>query len=458
MIDINSELTRTILVAGLYIILFVSVELWYKVKNPPVEQTRKFVHIFSGLIALSFGYLFNTYTYVLVLCAGFAGLLYLTEKMGLLPSIHNVDRKSKGSLYFPVAVFVVFYIAQQLGRPEFYFLSILVLSVSDTLAALAGKKYGFKLYEVETNTKSIEGSVIFFLSTFVILLVGILLLTDIARFECILGALYIAILVTAFEAVSTDGADNIFIPLGTIYILNKIPTKSPEELIYQILAIFIIYFLVYLIAGKKNKLSSSGIMGLALISYAAFSLRNIFWCLPVLLSIFLINYLNVFLPEYADKKDTYKIVAVFYTVLPPLFWVILSNLNKNNDYEYYLAFILTICTLLAMMWEGRSRETRLNEENISNNSYYYLSPVVRCFLLSLLYALFCLFIYAPFEVAGGFIALFTLTYFADRMFWFFEDHYVSGWQFINLIKLRSIVIFIFSVIIVIVNSMFQILS
>ncbi|MEW5822619.1 MAG: hypothetical protein AB1782_20670, partial [Cyanobacteriota bacterium] len=208
----QTEIANALIIAVLYLIIFVVAELGRYYRHIETEKTRKFVHLTSGIIALSFGYLFKFHWTVLILCSGFALILVITKKLDLLKSIHDVDRESKGGIYYPVAVYITFVFASIIQKPEFYFLSILVLAISDTLAALIGKKYGFNVFRVEEDTKSVEGSLIFFLMTFLILLIGLKMLTDLNIIIIILSSIYITILVTSFEAISLCGADNIFIP------------------------------------------------------------------------------------------------------------------------------------------------------------------------------------------------------------------------------------------------------
>ncbi|HNV72104.1 MAG TPA: hypothetical protein PKO06_20525, partial [Candidatus Ozemobacteraceae bacterium] len=215
MIDLSREVLHAAIVSLIFGATFGIAEFLRLRFTTPVEVTRKFVHLVGGLVSLSFGCLFASHWTLLVLCVLFVALLHVTRSHGLLASVHKVDRVSGGALYHPMAIYGTFCAAQLLGRPEFYLISTMVLSVSDTIAALVGSAYGFKLYKVQEERKSFEGSIMFFVSTFLIAHLGLLLLTPIGRFESVLCGILIAMCVTLFEAISLGGADNLFIPWGT---------------------------------------------------------------------------------------------------------------------------------------------------------------------------------------------------------------------------------------------------
>ena len=80
-----------------------------------------------------------------------------------------------------------------------------------------------------------------------------------------------------FEAISLGGADNIIIPFGTLFIIMKITTKPIPEIILQLCSIGIIFLLTYLIASPSGRLGHSGIIGVSLAGYAAWSLIGPAW-------------------------------------------------------------------------------------------------------------------------------------------------------------------------------------
>ena len=107
--------------------------------------------------------------------------------------------------------------------PHFYFLSILVLALSDSLAALVGTKYGAHPVRVDANNrKSIEGSAAFFVCTFVILTVGLPVLVGMPVGKALCCAALASVTLTVIELMSLSGRDNLFIPVGCMAVLLPI--------------------------------------------------------------------------------------------------------------------------------------------------------------------------------------------------------------------------------------------
>jgi phytol kinase len=349
-----------VIISGLFLLVFLIADCWQRFGNPKPETTRKFVHMAGGLIALGFPLVFHSHWSVLILCVGFVTIIATTKKLGLLPCVHGVERQSEGGIYHPIAIYVCFLLASVLQQPVFYVLSILVLSVSDALAALIGKTYGFKLYCVEEDHKSFEGSIIFFLATFLIVQLGLLLYTPTGRLESVLIALLIAILVTAFEAISLGGADNLFIPLSVFFLLAKNIAKTPEELGWQFLIQAGILGLAYAIASPAKKLGGTGILVLALFAYAIVTLANPYWCLPLLVGTILIANTTLFLEKAKNPNELKSIRPVFYAVVVPLCWVLLNNLTFTvfSLYWAYLfapPFLTALACHLNILWEKKRR-------------------------------------------------------------------------------------------------------
>ena len=241
-------------ISGIYLFVLVGCEVWYVFKKPAVENTRKFAHLSAGLVCVCFSYVFESHWYVLGMVTAFVLFMVETKKAGLLHSIHSIQRSSEGSVYFPVAVYVTYLLSAAYDIPHVYVISILVLAISDTLAALVGGAYGQKFYSVKMKgRKSLEGSIAFFLATFIITHLGLLLLSDVGRVESVLCAVLVAMLVTLFESISYGGSDNLFIPLGTWSILAMSTSASASEIVLCIVAAGIVLTLVYFGIFEQKK-------------------------------------------------------------------------------------------------------------------------------------------------------------------------------------------------------------
>jgi phytol kinase len=216
------ELTNVAVAAGLLLAILTLAEVLRRNRLASAEATRKLVHALSGLEAAAFPWLFTTAWSVLALAGSYALLMALTMKIGALPSVHGVRRRTAGGLYYPVAVGVLFTFVGH--RPEVYVSAILVLALADPAAAQVGRPWGRTRYHLFGGTGSVEGSLAFGLCALACLHLSLGLLTSLGPLAVLLWSLHVAVLATGLEALSPHGSDNLTIPLGCVLALLPVTT------------------------------------------------------------------------------------------------------------------------------------------------------------------------------------------------------------------------------------------
>lgn len=192
------------------------------------ELQRKCVHVATGLFALSLPLIFSQ-AWPVVLLSALAVIVLGAMRLpafattGIGATIHSVERQSYGEILLAVAVGFTFF--RSIGNPVLYVLPMLVLTFSDSAAALAGVHYGRRIFPVEDGSKSLEGVVVFFLMTFIIAMITLLLMTDIPRLSVILLSLVVGVFGALLEAESWRGFDNLFVPVGLhLFLQNNLET------------------------------------------------------------------------------------------------------------------------------------------------------------------------------------------------------------------------------------------
>jgi dolichol kinase len=328
-----AEAVRALAVAAGFLLVLATAEVWRRRWNPPVEWTRKFVHFTGGLLGAAFPWIFASHWTVLVLAVGFAGVLMLARRLRRLESVHGVRRTTGGALYYPVALYLLFLVGS--SRPVFYLIAVLVLVLADALAAVVGAAYGRWVYEIENERKSVEGSAVFLLVTFLAVHLPLLLLTEVDRTVSVLVALQVALVATSLEAISLRGADNLILPLATFYILMKAAPKPPEFTALLVLAHLGLIAATILFVRATRLLTFSGGIATHLVFVAAVALGGPVWLVPPALS--LAAFLGV---EHARRRaDTananvggYQVLGVFYVSI-----VSLGVLAADNSLRTLLA-------------------------------------------------------------------------------------------------------------------------
>jgi len=453
----HPDVEPLILVSVVFAIIFFFAEVLRNFGKCDVEVTRKFAHFAGGLVCLSFSYLFTSAWTVLILGSAFGAILEVTKAFGLLQSVHGVTRKSGGSLYFPLSLFLVFVIAQRLEKPHFYLISTLVLSLSDALAALVGKSYGFKVYEVEEDQKSLEGSIMFFMSTFIIIHLGLLLLSPLGRMECVLSAVYISVLVTIFEAISLGGTDNLFIPLGTIYILSKITTKPVEEMQYQILVMTLVFAFTFIISMPSRKFGISGLLGIGLLGYSVWSLISPDWYIPVCIGTVLMTFFDIFIQKKTREERTTQIRPVFYFQASTIFWMLLTNLMlvivKSVDHmhlqPYLLAYLVSILSSFSLVWAWRSRTQPDVDTGRLPAWLVNAGVVIRAAVLTAIFLPIHLWRDPTLQPGFSIVVCLAGVIFSDLIFWRIarEREAEGSWQSVQFFRMAALVIWVVSTII-----------
>lgn len=335
-----SDIFWIIIVSIIFLLIFIIAEAWRKF-GALTEVTRKFVHFSGAFVTIFFPFIFKSHLTVLLLAVIFGGIMFVTKKLGKLQSVHAVERKSDGAIYHPIAIYVCFLYSQILNQPWFYVISILILGVSDAVAALVGKSYGMNEYIVEVGSKkTFEGSFTFFLTSFLITHLILLFATSIDRIETVLVALLIAIIMTIFESVSLKGADNLFIPIGTMFILSKNIQPTFEGITFQIVVLltFLIGYLVVMFPYKR--VGFSGVVLLGLINYIIWALLGNIYAAILFVFAFLCQKTNLVLNYNCEEADVYRVRPIFYILSVPVICAFLGDFVGGKIIYPYVASII----------------------------------------------------------------------------------------------------------------------
>ena len=341
MIDFwGTDLAWAVIISAVFLLIFLLAEITRK-RGVCAEGTRKLVHFGGAFVTIFFPFILKSHWTVLALAIAFGLIMFLTKKFGLLQSVHGVERKSDGAIYHPIAIYTCFLYSQILNQPWFYVIAITILAVSDALAAIVGKNYGANEYIVEVGLrKTIEGSVTFFLTSFLIIHLILLLATPTGRLESVLIALLISIIVTVFEGVSLKGADNLFIPLATIFILSKNINPTVYGISFQIgiLTAFLAGYL--LIMRPYKRIGFSGITLLGLINYVVWALLGNVCAAILFIFAFICAKTDLILNYDCEFSDSFRVRNVFYILTIPLVCAFLENVLNNHVYFPFITSII----------------------------------------------------------------------------------------------------------------------
>ncbi|MEI6222827.1 MAG: hypothetical protein WCP97_08760 [bacterium] len=200
---------KLFIVLVLFSLVFLLAEILYALKVAPYI-TRKVAHVGSGFVAASLPY-FVDFRTTLGIGVVFFLVLAFSKGKKLLRSIHEIDEDSIGAVLFPLSIAATAFVFWNSTVAIFQW-ATLVLGVSDGIAGVVGRRFGKRTFAI-TGKKTVEGSLFFFLSAFLILLLAIYFGSELTIYKVVEACVGAAVL-CFIEAFFGKGWDNLFIPLA----------------------------------------------------------------------------------------------------------------------------------------------------------------------------------------------------------------------------------------------------
>jgi len=305
---------------------------------------RKLVHVSLGLTILIISFFLerNVLLYLIIAGTIFSFLTFNHKKFHLL---HKTENKSLGTLYYPFGILSSYLILYHL--PVYYFQSsLLLLSLSDTLANLAGQiKKSNGWFRAFHDRKSVYGMVAYILSAILILY---LFLPDFLSLN-IPYILFLLLWAVILETASVRGSDNLSIPVGLALFFFL---TDHYELNYLYLFIILIVLVpAGLLLFRFNVLTRRGSFVAYLLGFYLAGIAGWPWLITVLL---------FFLSSAAFTKLRHAIQGVPYTSTARNAWQVLANIIWavtgsvlflwTQDEQFILLFIAFVAAVTADTW------------------------------------------------------------------------------------------------------------
>lgn len=343
-----------VLLAGFLLFLVATEWITRKFTWSP-EICRKTVHIGAGVACLFFPWWLNSPLTVLILALVMSSFLIAGQKLGLLSCLTRVNRRSRGSEYYPLAIFIAFALTKE--TPWFYVAAIFVLCWADAAAALMGTRHGRHRFLINEESKSLEGSLTFLGIAFCGIAASLVCLSPLDNSTALLSALLVALVVTGIEAISVDGRDNLFVPLGVVLILQKITTKPISEIAYQNFSLAALMVLAVYSAKRSKALNAGASVAAILFLFATWSLGSEVWALPAVGGLLLFVWSACGSARAGVPPAVLKSGQVVAALSVPSLLVISGNLL--NRYDLFLGAYTAACVTVSLSfssWRCPSRQ------------------------------------------------------------------------------------------------------
>lgn len=201
--------------AGITLILVAAEAFWRK-KILRGEYQRKFVHILAGTFIAFWPWIIS-FRQIQVISLVMLGAIIIVQRYKLMHFTQEPKRAGYGFVFFAMGILIT---STLTDNNVIFALAVLNMSLADGIAAIVGEKFGKDWhYMILTHTKTVLGSMAFWLTSLCIFGFGVLFSPTLANhYAGIL--LFLPPLLLIAENLPGLGADNIFVPVLTVVILD----------------------------------------------------------------------------------------------------------------------------------------------------------------------------------------------------------------------------------------------
>lgn len=187
------------------------------------EASRKFIHIMLGnwwFIAMCF---FTNVWVAAFVPATFVIINYISYKKDLIKVMEREEQDGLGTVYYALTLLILAIVSFGIyNRPSLGLVPNLIMAYGDGLACVIGRSIKSKKYKLGGSKKSLAGSITMFIVS-TILIGGYLAFWHTGVFWATphwpLVSALIGFAITAIEAVSIKGTDNLTVPLSALCML-----------------------------------------------------------------------------------------------------------------------------------------------------------------------------------------------------------------------------------------------
>jgi uncharacterized protein (TIGR00297 family) len=277
--------------------------------NWPPEVTRKMVHIGVGVLIFFTPWFFESNRPLIWMAVLFIIIDYLGVRSGMLQGMHGTSRSSYGTVFYPLT-FLVLVTACWQTHKVVLMLSMLILAVPDALAAIVGENLkNPHEYRLGDDKKSIEGSTIMGLSTFLIMLIAPLIDQvdgmNLTWLQAVWIGIPTAVMATILESISSKGSDNLTAPLGSAFVIWFMLTHDSAAQI-QLAAGMLLSIIVAWAAFRARFLTANGSVMTFILATLIFGTGGWIWAVPILIFFILSSVLST-----TGKKRKTRFEGIF---------------------------------------------------------------------------------------------------------------------------------------------------
>jgi uncharacterized protein (TIGR00297 family) len=190
-------------------------------------------------------------------------------------------RRSWGIALFPLPYLVLLLLFKEPEQRWLIALPMLVLAVSDALAAVVGTLVNSPSFTLTGDRKTLGGSLTFVFSTWCILSFFPSPLTAFPTAQLVWIALLVSVLLAAAEALGSNGRDNLYIPSAAAMLLYGLAATDPISVVMPAFIALPFAALFVLITVRKGWLTLGGAVAASLLGVWVIYFQGPVWLVPL---------------------------------------------------------------------------------------------------------------------------------------------------------------------------------
>ena len=204
----------TVILLYLFSIFLISI-VFKKYNEDSSEIVRKIVHIGIGPLIPIAQFLKVNQNSALIFTGIVSLMVFINYTYKLFPTIEDVERKSYGTLFYCLSLFILIYLFWD-KDPYALISGFFIMTFGDGLAGLIGKSFNSKSWVFCKQKKSLFGTITMFLTSLIV----VCSIGYAQQNSLNVNYFTIAFFATLLEQFSVLGIDNLIVPISSALFFN----------------------------------------------------------------------------------------------------------------------------------------------------------------------------------------------------------------------------------------------
>ena len=209
----------TVILLYLFSIFLISI-VFKKYNEDSREMVRKIIHIGVGPLIPIAQFLKINQNSALIFTGIVSLMVFTNYNYKLFPTIEDVERKSYGTLFYCLSLFLLIYLFWD-KDPCALISGFFIMTFGDGLAGLIGKSFDSKSWILFKQKKSLYGTITMFLTSLIV----VCSIGYSQQNSLNLNYFTIAFIATLLEQFSVLGIDNFIVPISSALFFNFLITS-----------------------------------------------------------------------------------------------------------------------------------------------------------------------------------------------------------------------------------------